>query len=100
MGFSQHKPAFPCVRWVPIASQILQEQMQAGMSYREWLIGQALSGYCADPNLDSDQAAKASVAVADMVLAALDRELVRQVQGEARQLPTPDSIVEGPMNRD
>lgn len=42
-----------------------------GMTLREWLAGQALAGYCANPNVMSDIVAAMAVAAADAVIAKL-----------------------------
>lgn len=63
-------PAFPVVRMPLDPDTILNRQ---GMSLRDWYIGQALVGLCANPELsgmNAHETAKAAVQHADEVMEA------------------------------
>lgn len=52
-----------------------------GISYRHWLIGQALTGITADPQMEeAERAARFAVLCADAVIAALDAEAAKDTK--------------------
>ena len=50
-------------------------EVSYGMTYRQWLIGQAVAGILADPGVsDLARAATSAIAVADHIIRQLDEE--------------------------
>lgn len=59
-----NKPAFAAMK---------EYCTQTGMTYRQWLIGQALVGLCVD-HFDTESIAACSIKHADTIIAKLDAE--------------------------
>jgi hypothetical protein len=73
------KPAYPRPRSVTDTEFEARMTAREGMTYREWLIGQALAGTCAfsygeDGGYLIEHSARLAIGAADAVLAALEAE--------------------------
>lgn len=69
-----YQQAFPCPGVILPGNDghPYQQGANDGMTYRQWLVGQALQGLCANPELVTRHSASISQTVLNMALAAAD----------------------------